>query len=166
LTDETFQIEETASPKGGANSNKKRKSNKEGGDVHDSSSIANIPLPKRKSFEERLVALAAYKAKHGDCNAPQTPSSEYYSLGAWCSEIRQSYKKIQQGKTSLRNPLSQDQIGRLEALGFEWITSKVSITFDERFIALAAYKAKHGDFIVPKKLLQANITHSVNGTVI
>ena len=46
LTDETFQIEETAFPKGSANGNKKRKSKEEGGDVHDSSTIANIPRPK------------------------------------------------------------------------------------------------------------------------
>ena len=34
-------------------------------------------------LEERLVELAAIKAKYRNCNAPKTPFSEYYSLGHW-----------------------------------------------------------------------------------
>ena len=86
--------------------------------AHNSSSTTNIPDKKRKIFEGRLVELAAYKAKHGNCNVPSTRSSKYYSLGKWRNVMRGCYKKIQEGKTS-RRPLSQNQIGRLEALGFK-----------------------------------------------
>ena len=95
------------------------------------------------TFEKWLVQLAAFKAKYGNCKAPKTPSSQYYSLGHWCSEMRSNYKMIQEGKTPHR-PLSQDQIRKLEALGFEW-RKKTIKTFEERLAELAAFKAKHGN---------------------
>lgn len=98
------------------------------------------------SFEERLVELAAFKVKHGHCNAPQTRSSQYVSLGVWCSEMRASYKRIQQGKTP-RSALSQDQIERLDALSFEWVRNTAS--FEEGFAELAAFKAKYGHCNAP-----------------
>ena len=69
-------------------------------------------------FEKRLVGLAAYKAKHGHCNFPNILSSDYKTLGNWCSHMRSSYKQKQGGKTP-GSLLLQDQIGRLKALGFE-----------------------------------------------
>ena len=41
-------------------------------------------------------------------------------LGQWYSKIRYAYNKIQQGKTPMSN-LTQDQIVRLEEIGFKWI---------------------------------------------
>jgi len=99
-----------------------------------------VGVPKRNAFEVRLAELAAFKANHGHCNASQTKSREYQSLGKWCSHVRVSYKQIQEGKT-LRHPLSQDQIGRLEALGFEWSKHR---SFEERLAELVAFKTKHG----------------------
>ena len=91
-------------------------------------------------FEKRLAELAAFKAKHGHCNVPSTPSNDYYSLGQWCCNMRGCYKQIHEGKTPHR-PLSKDQIGRIEALGFEWCRK---FTFEERLAELAEFKAKHG----------------------
>ena len=54
--------------------------------------------------------------------------------------MRVYYKQIQEGKTS-HSPLSQDQIGRLERLGFGW---RRTTTFEEKFVELAVFKAKHG----------------------
>jgi len=71
------------------------------------------------TFDERLKELAAYKAENGHCNAPENPSSPYFSLGCWCGKIRAAFKKIQEGKTP-KNRLSPDQIERLDQLGFEW----------------------------------------------
>jgi len=72
-------------------------------------------------FEKRLAELLAFKAKHGHCNALTTPSSENYSLGQWCNNVRMYYKKKQKGNClGTRSSLSQDQIVRLEALGFDW----------------------------------------------
>jgi len=69
-------------------------------------------------FEKRLAELAAFKAKHGHCNVPTTSSSEYTSLGVWCSYMKVYYEKIKEGKTP-PSPLLQDQIRKVEALGFE-----------------------------------------------
>ena len=63
--------------------------------------------------------LATFKVKDGHCNAPNTSSSEYYSLSKWYNTMRSSYKKIQESKTPL-HLLSQGQIRALEALDFEW----------------------------------------------
>jgi len=74
-----------------------------------------------KTFDERFKDLLAFKAKFGHCNVPQTKSSnnKYTSLGQWCSNIRQSYKAINQGGL-LRCKLSKADIKRLEKAGFEW----------------------------------------------
>jgi hypothetical protein len=113
---------------------------KEGEDPHSSRAGVKAPRRKRKSFDERLAELTAFKTKHGHCNVPRTPSSDYLSLSQWCNQVMVSYKKIQEGKTSNR-PLSQEQIGKLEAFGFEWSRNS---TFEERLADLATFKAKHG----------------------
>ena len=41
------------------------------------------------------------------------------SLGKWCSAMRCTYNQIQHGQTQKRN-LTQDQIERLEEIGFKW----------------------------------------------
>ena len=88
-------------------------------EIHHSFSVANN-RQKHRMFEGRFTDLVALKTKHWHYNTPCNSSSEYYSLGVWCNEMRGSYKQIQQSK-SPRSPLSQDLIGRLEALGFEWV---------------------------------------------
>jgi len=94
-------------------------------------------------FEERLIELAVFKAKHGHCNVPKTPSSNHKALGKRCSSMRVSYKQIQEGKTPHRS-ISHDHIGRLEALGLEWVRNTNQLSFEESFIELAVYKANHG----------------------
>ena len=110
------------------------------GDVNHFSSNWNIRLKRRKSFEERVAELVAFKAKHGHYNVSTSTSNEYKSLFFWCGIVRYSYKQIKEGKTP-RHPLSQDQIERLEALGFEW---RRNFVFEKRLAELAALKAKHG----------------------
>jgi hypothetical protein len=88
---------------------------------------------KRKTFEQKITDLIAFKAKHGHCNAPPQLSSEYKSLGEWCSNARSHYKQIQEGKISSR-PLSHNQIKSLDALGFEWDRKNANHIFrEERF---------------------------------
>ena len=41
----------------------------------------------------RLNELLAFKANYGHCDVPFT--GDYIFLGEWCSEMRSSYKKIQ-----------------------------------------------------------------------
>ena len=73
------------------------------------------------SFDERFKDLMAFKEEFGHSNVPQTRSrnDKHLSLGKWCSNMRQSYKAIKEG----RNPghkLSKADIRRLEKAGFKW----------------------------------------------
>jgi|AntRauTorckE5430_2_1112549.scaffolds.fasta_scaffold02100_3 hypothetical protein len=112
---------------------------------------ASVAVPNnRKTFEQRIMELAAFKAKHGHCNAPRQLTSEYKSLGEWCSKARSHYKQIQEGKVSSR-PLSHSQIESLDALGFEWDRKSANHIFlDERFTELAAFKAEYGHCNPPR----------------
>jgi len=104
---------------------------------------------KNKSFEDWFGELAAFKTKHGHCTPPSTRTdthTEYGSLGRWCCSVRHSHKYIQEGK-SKRRPLSQDQIGRLDALGFVWNKIK---KFDDWFTELVTFKEKYGHCDLPK----------------
>ncbi len=66
------------------------------------------------------------------------------SLGTWVQTQRQLRKA---GK------LSDDQIKKLEGIGFKWILRTVSKykSFDERLVELVAYKEEHGHCNVPNK---------------
>jgi len=75
-----------------------------------------------KSFDERFIDLVAYKAHHGNCMVPRT--GENASLGKWCSDLRWSYKKMQNNQEP-RTTLSNEQIQRLNDAGFEWCLRKV-----------------------------------------
>jgi hypothetical protein len=73
----------------------------------------------QKTFDERIKDLMAFKAEFGHCNVPKTRSSnnKHYSLGIWCSNMRESYKAIKDGRSPVRK-LSKADIQRLENAGF------------------------------------------------
>ena len=74
---------------------------------------------KNRSFEERFQELKAYKAKHGHCNVNVINTSNDLSLGRWCSIVRHSMKKMKNNEASLIAGLSEDNIRRLEHIGFD-----------------------------------------------
>ena len=97
-----------------------------------------------EAFEKRCCELIAFKEEFGHCNVPQKyPSNP--SLGNWCNNMRVAYKKIQKG-------VSQDRIGRLEEIGFQW---QVVLDYDEAFEKhcreLIAFKEEFGHCLVPRK---------------
>ena len=71
----------------------------------------------RRLVSQRFNDLMAFKAKYGHCNVSQL--SENASLGQWCSELRVSYKKIQNNQKP-RTKLSDAQIQWLNDAGFMW----------------------------------------------
>jgi hypothetical protein len=91
-----------------------------------------------KAFDDRFNDLMSFKAKYGHCDVPRT--GENVSLGKWCSEVRSSYKKIQNNQMP-NNKLSDEQIQRLYDAGFKW---SLQGKFDERFNDLMSFKAKYG----------------------
>jgi len=63
-------------------------------------------------FYKGLIETYAYKKQHGNPNAPQGyKTAEGYPLGIWQSSQRQLYKK---------GWLSQNRIGMLEVIEFQW----------------------------------------------
>jgi len=72
----------------------------------------------QETFEQRCHDLEAFKSEFGHCNVP-VKYSVNPSLGSWCSTMRCTHKQIQQGQTPKMN-LTQDQIERLEEIGFKW----------------------------------------------
>ena len=111
-----------------------------------------LMVTQRSTFDERFEDLLKFKLKFGYCNVPVLKSSEYEysSLGHWCGTLRTSYRKMEMGKPLLGTPfLSQENIRRLENLGFLW-NQKQNI-FDERFEELMEFKEKFGHCFVPCK---------------
>ena len=66
-------------------------------------------------FENRFNDLMSFRATYGHCYVPCT--GENASLWKWCSELRYSYKKIQNNQKP-RMKLSNEQIQRLNDAGF------------------------------------------------
>ena len=99
----------------------------------------------RKSFDDRIKDLQAFKEEHGHCNVPQSKSDKNtnQSLGLWCNSIRHSYKHIKQGGGPKKMyKLSDANIQRLERMGFDW--GLRVIYFDDRVKDLQAFKEEHG----------------------
>ena len=99
-----------------------------------------------ESFEGRCKQLIDFKGKFGHCNIPQKYSVNP-SLGKWCDTMRYIYNKIKQGPKPERN-LTQDQIERLEEIGFKWkLANKTK--FEQRCHDLEAFKSEFGHSNVP-----------------
>ena len=99
-----------------------------------------------ETFEQHCRDLEAFKSEFGHCNVPCKYSANP-SFGIWCIQIRYSYNQIQQGQQPSRN-LTQDQIERLEEIGFKW---KIRETFEQRCHDLEAFKSEFGHCNVSRK---------------
>ena len=85
--------------------------------------------------------LLAYKAEHGHVLVPNKyQTSGGFKLGFWVSKRRGAKA---QGR------LSPDQIEQLEGLGFVW--DVLNHLWVQGFEELLAYKAEHGNVLVPRK---------------
>jgi len=101
-----------------------------------------------ETFVQRCHDLEAFKSEFRHCNVPGKYSVNP-SLGKWCTEIRYSYNQIQQGHTP-RSNLTQDEIERLEEIGFKW---KLTETFEQHCNDLEAFKSEFGHCNAPRKYL-------------
>ena len=102
--------------------------------------------PIDEAWIARFNELVDFKSENGDCNVPRKQGS----LGMWVGTQRMTYKK---GK------LSQDRIGLLESIGFEWVLReqtepKPSWKYDEqwktRYTELV-HLIEHGNCNVPQR---------------
>ena len=96
----------------------------------------------RKSFEQRIEDLRAYKEKHGHVNLRQRSGDK--SLYEFCKKMR--YTRNNPDKAD--RTLTDDRIVSLDALGFNWSVTvnkgKVTKTLAQRMDDLRAFKEKHG----------------------
>lgn len=99
------------------------------------------------TFDERMEALIAFKAEHGHCDVP----AQKTKLGRWCNQVRVSYKAMGGPKEKQPYQLTQEQIDRLNAIGFKWQVGSWHTSFDKRMDELKDYKSKHGHCYVPPK---------------
>jgi hypothetical protein len=70
----------------------------------------------RKPFQSYIEELRTLKEKHGHMNVT---AKENKSLAAWMSNIRMSYKRVQEGKFPLIK-LTEERRKSLEAIGFDY----------------------------------------------
>eukprot|EP00546_Thalassionema_frauenfeldii_P007621 CAMPEP_0178919874 /NCGR_PEP_ID=MMETSP0786-20121207/14683_1 /TAXON_ID=186022 /ORGANISM="Thalassionema frauenfeldii, Strain CCMP 1798" /LENGTH=364 /DNA_ID=CAMNT_0020593861 /DNA_START=9 /DNA_END=1103 /DNA_ORIENTATION=+ len=96
---------------------------------------------RRKTFEERLQALADYKDKHGDCYVPHAYKLDR-SLGEWVKDVRRGHLKV-----------TMDQRKLLNAVGFVWETrfNRREREWNAILEKLQSYKERFGDCRVPWK---------------
>ena len=91
----------------------------------------------KKSFEQRIEDLKAYKERHGHTNVK---SSNDKSLYKFCQKIR--YARNNPGKTTTL--INDERIESLDALGFNWSIHAATQSFAQRIEDLRSYKEKHG----------------------
>ncbi|KAJ1459080.1 helicase associated domain-containing protein [Pelagophyceae sp. CCMP2097] len=92
--------------------------------------------------------LSAYKAEHGNCLVPRSfVTADGHKLGSWVARQRQMGKGVDGG-------LTDERAARLEALGFVW--DALDAAWDENYARLEAYKAEHGDCLVPLSYVTAD----------
>mmetsp|Transcript_17497 Transcript_17497/g.33168 ORF Transcript_17497/g.33168 Transcript_17497/m.33168 type:complete len:595 (+) Transcript_17497:598-2382(+) len=101
----------------------------------------------KKTWDERLEELKAYKEIHGHANVP-TISKDNPSLGHWVHDQRKQYRLYQEKKQTAMTP---ERIQLLEKVGFKWALQRHTATksWNERFEELKKYKAEKGDCNVP-----------------
>ena len=103
-----------------------------------------------EGFEKRCSELIAFKEESGHCNVPARYSKNL-SLGGWCSSIRNTYNKMQQGKdVATLHILSQHRIERLEKIGFQWKVVDYDGVFENHCRELIAFKEEFGHCHVPR----------------
>lgn len=100
----------------------------------------------KPAFSKRLLELAAFKDRIGHCDVPlgSATSSKLVpiGLGKWVYSQR---------KRKAEGQIKADEEAALTSLEFRWKLDPEELEVDEMLDRLAAYKAQHGDTLVPKK---------------
>ena len=93
---------------------------------------------KNKTFDDRMEDMKRFKETHGHANVS---IPEDRSLAPFCTQARHARKNP--GKSKAKQ-LTDENIARLDALGFNWMSKEyVTGSFDERIEDLKEYKRTH-----------------------
>ena len=98
-------------------------------------------------WRKRLGELEEYKQENGDCNVPVNyPANPH--LAKWVMNQRAAYTRLTEDNPKRSRTISAERIEALNKIGFEW-RLRDRPEWDSRHDELVAYKAKHGDTLVP-----------------
>ena len=96
----------------------------------------------RTPWDQGFQELQAYEAEHGNVSVPRRyQTTRGFNLGRWVQSQRSAKR---------RGTLSQERVDRLVQLGFAW-KMVVRTPWDHGFQELQAYKAEHGNVLVPQR---------------
>eukprot|EP00591_Stephanopyxis_turris_P002160 CAMPEP_0195530098 /NCGR_PEP_ID=MMETSP0794_2-20130614/32856_1 /TAXON_ID=515487 /ORGANISM="Stephanopyxis turris, Strain CCMP 815" /LENGTH=292 /DNA_ID=CAMNT_0040661519 /DNA_START=41 /DNA_END=919 /DNA_ORIENTATION=- len=101
----------------------------------------------RDKWNGRFAELEQYKAVHGNCLVPKEYTANP-QLGTWVNNQRTQYQLLKKGKPS---QMTQERVNMLNNIGFIWATRDF-VDWDIRMEELRAFKAKHGNCLVPQRL--------------
>ena len=71
-----------------------------------------------QNWDAKYRLLEAFKTEHGDCKVPR----KHETLGSWVDKQRTVYKN---------DKLSDERVGKLNVLGFDWNPSGTKLTWEE-----------------------------------
>ena len=94
-------------------------------------------------WQERFELLLKFKKSYGNCEVPQSYTSEGIKLGWWVRVLRRD-----------RSNLSKERINQLDSLGFNW--DPINNKWENGYKALAAHVKSGGNCSIPA-------TYMVNG---
>ncbi|WP_371823820.1 helicase associated domain-containing protein [Lentimicrobium sp. L6] len=103
--------------------------------INEDEVIEKSKKPQRNTWEQNYLRLLDYKIKYGNCNVPKT--FEEKSLSYFVTRQRHNFKT---------QNLTEEQIKKLELLGFEWEVTRQpnTISWELRFNSLNDFFKKHG----------------------
>ena len=110
----------------------------------------------KKSFEQRIADLRAYKERHGHVNVKKSDDKILYGF---CKNFRYARNNPEKSRIAL----TENRIASLDALGFVWtVIDRETKSFAQRIEDLRAYKEEHGHVNVRKSDNKSLYTFCIN----
>mmetsp|Transcript_12717 Transcript_12717/g.27852 ORF Transcript_12717/g.27852 Transcript_12717/m.27852 type:complete len:652 (+) Transcript_12717:232-2187(+) len=89
-------------------------------------------------FDTLFEQLLIYKKEHGDIYVAQKYKQNGVKLGKW------AYKLRTRGKEKMLGNLTEDQVARLDRVGFEWKNRHTFTSWDDRYSELVEFYQNNG----------------------
>ena len=105
-----------------------------------------------EKWEHSYALLQAYREREGHANVPDRHVEEGERLGKWLSTQRKRHQarglSEEERKAKSASPLSDEEVGRLEALGVAWDVGAEQ--WERSYALLRAYRDREGHANVPQ----------------
>jgi hypothetical protein len=109
-------------------------------------SVRPPPIKNAANWNEQYQKLERYKEGHDNCLVPRDWHKDP-KLSRWVRRQRIQYRLFQEGK---KTSMTDEQIAKLQNLGFEWAPRGPAVEWDERCQELEKYKERYGNCDVPQ----------------